>query len=279
MSRALSECLDSPAFAGAVKAPLENVWPPCANWDKVSRGVRFHREAPSRAVFRVVTYNIRAGLGMDGVRSIRRIAEALTPLCADVVCLQEVDQRVPRSWLSNQPKYLSARLDMRAVFQRNISFGVGGYGNCVLVRPSALHCRCHSLPGRGEPRGVLEVTAQLDGREVTIFCTHLSTDDEVRVEQARKAQEIVHAVRGPKLLCGDMNDVGGSQTLAALLDEPVLRDAALEMDAGDIPTLSTAVPRRIDFVLADLRFAVKSYQVVESDASDHRPVLVDLELV
>ena len=245
-------------------------------------------------MFRVVTYNIRAGLGMDGVRSIRRIAEALTLLSPDIACLQEVDQRVPRSWLSNQPKYLSARLDMRAVFQRNISFGVGGYGNCVLVRPSALHCRCHSLPGRGEPRGVLEVTAQLvlrpdssglrrvalDGRgEVTIFCTHLSTDDEVRVEQARKAQEIVHAVRGPKLLCGDMNDVRGSQTLAALLDEPVFRDAALEMDAGDIPTLSTAVPRRIDFVLADLRFAVKSYQVIESAASDHRPVLVDLELV
>ena len=214
---------------------------------------------------------------MDGVRSIRRVAEALAPLSPDIVCLQEVDRHVPRSWLSNQPKYLSARLDMRAVFQRTISFGVGGYGNCVLVRPSALHCRCHPLPGRGEPRGVLEVTARVDGQDITVFCAHLSTEDEVRVEQARKVREVVHAVRGPKLLCGDMNDVRGSQTLAALLDEPALRDAALEMDAGDIPTY-TGGPQRIDFILADLRLAVKSYRVVESDASDHRPVVADLEL-
>lgn len=228
-------------------------------------------------MFRVVTYNIRAGLGLDGIRSIRRIAEVLIPLSPDVVCLQEVDQRVPRSWLSNQPKYLSARLGMQAVFQRNISFGVGGYGNCVLVRPLAGHCRCHQLPGGGEPRGVLEVMVPLDGQDVTVFCTHLSTEHDTRVEQARSVLEIMRAVQGPKLLCGDMNDALGSQTLAILLEEPVLRDAALEADAGDIPTLSTGNPRRIDFILADLRFEVKSYQVVGSDASDHRPVAVDLE--
>lgn len=229
-------------------------------------------------MFRVVTYNIRAGLGVDGVRSVRRIADVLIPLSPDIVCLQEVDQHVPRSWLANQPKYLGTRLGMHAVFQRNISFGAGGYGNSVLVKQPVRHCRCHPLPGGGEPRGVLEVTASLDGQDVTAFCTHLAIERTVRVEQARKVLEIVRSVQGPKLLCGDMNDVLSSQTLAILLEEPVLRDAALEVDAGDVPTLSAGKPRRIDFVLADLRFAVKSYEVVQSDVSDHRPIVVDLEL-
>lgn len=229
-------------------------------------------------MFRVVTYNIRAALGLDGVRSIRRIAEVLASLSPDVVCLQEADQHVPRSWLANQPKYLSTRLGMQAVFQRNVSFGEGGFGNCVLVKPIAGHCRYHPLPGDGEPRGLLEVTATLDREEATVFCTHLSLDRDARVEQAQRVLEIVRAVRGPKLLCGDMNDVLGSQTLAILLEEPVLRDAALEVDGADsIPTFSPGEGRRIDFVLADLRFAVTSYEVVESDASDHRPVVVGLE--
>ena len=228
-------------------------------------------------MFRVVTYNIRAGLGLDGVRSIRRIASVLAELNPDVACLQEVDQHVPRSWLANQPKYLSTRLGMQAVFQRNLVLGAGAFGNCVLVKQFAQHCRCHPLPGAGEPRGVQEVTATFDGHEATIFCTHLSTEHSVRIEQARKVQEIVHAVKGPKILCGDMNDMPGSQTLSELLDEAVLRDSALEMDAGDIPTFSLEGSKRIDFVLADLRFVVKSYQIVETDASDHRPVVVDLE--
>lgn len=229
-------------------------------------------------MFRVVTYNIRSGLGTDGIRSIRRIADTLASLSPDVICLQEVHQRVLRSWLSNQPKHLSVRLGMQAVFQRNIDFGFGGYGNAILVKPLAIHCRSHRLPGGGEPRGLLEVTANLDGVDIDVFCTHLSTDRATRLVQARRVWEILHASHGPKLLCGDMNDVRGSQTISTLLQEAVLRDAALEFDADNIPTLSPS-NRRVDFVFADIRFAVKSYQVIESDGSDHRPVVVDLEIV
>lgn len=227
-------------------------------------------------MFRVVTYNIRGGLGLDGVRSIRRIAEVLASLSPDIVCLQEVDQRIPRSWLSNQPKYLSSRLGMQAAFQRNINYGIGGYGNCVLVRPHVVHCRCHRLPGDGEPRGALEVKCRLDDQEITVLCTHLSVDERARAEQARSVLEITRKARCPKLLCGDMNDVMSSQTLSTLLEDPVLRDSALELNAGGTPTYPPE-SSRIDYVLADLRFTVKSYWVIECDASDHRPVVADLD--
>ena len=228
-------------------------------------------------MFRIVTYNIRAGLGMDGVRSISRIGDVLAPLDADAICLQEVDQHVPRSRVADQPKFLGMRLDMHSMFQRNLILGGGGYGNCILTKPPARHCRRHPLPGGGEPRGLLEVLTTLDGQEVTVFCTHLSTEAHVRFEQAHKVAEMTRELEGPKLLCGDMNDIPGSGTIASLLRDPALRDAALEMDLGDVPTLQSPSKRRIDFVLADLRFAVKSYQVVDSHASDHHAVVVDLE--
>lgn len=229
-------------------------------------------------MFRVVSYNIRAGLGMDGRRSIRRIAEVLAPLSPDIVCLQEVDQHVPRSWLANQPKFLSTRLGMQAVFQRNVAFdGGGGFGNCILAKPVVQHCRCHPLPGGGEPRGLLEVAAALDGQHVTVFCTHLGLQADVRAEQARKVLEIVRSTPGPRILCGDMNDFLGSRTLAILLEDPVLRDVALEFDAGDSTTFPQGPQRRIDFILADLRLTAKSYQVLDTQASDHCPIVVDLE--
>lgn len=226
-------------------------------------------------MFRIVTYNIRAGLGTDGVRSIRRVAEVLAPLSPDVVCAQEVDQHVPRSWLANQPKFLSTRLGMQAAFQKNVKFPSGAFGNCILAKPGVRDCHCHPLPGSGEPRGLLETIVRLDGQDVRVYCTHLSTVREERVEQARTVAETLRCTHGPKILCGDMNDVMGSQTLAAILDDPSLVDAALEMDAGETATYPPS--HRIDFVFPDLRFNIKSYQVITSEASDHYPVVVDLE--
>jgi endonuclease/exonuclease/phosphatase family metal-dependent hydrolase len=216
-------------------------------------------------------------LGLDGVRSIRRIADVLLPLNPDVVCLQEVDQRMHRSWLANQPKYLSVRLGMQAFFQRNLKEGIGWFGNCILIKPDALHCRNHPLPGSGEPRGLMEVTGKMDGSEIVFFCTHLSTEVNVREVQAEKVAEVLRGVRGPKVLCGDMNDVHGSMTLSSLLDDPVLRDCALEFQPTYVPDDSTSNSARIDFVLADLRFDVRSYRVIDSEASDHRPVVVDIQ--
>lgn len=227
-------------------------------------------------MFRVVTYNIRAGLGTDGVRSIRRIAEVLASLSPDIVCLQEVDQHVPRSWLANQPKFLSARLGMQVVFQKNVKFPTGAFGNCILAKPGVRDYHCHPLPGDGEPRGLIRATVHLDGRDVSVYCTHLSIDCDERIVQARAIADILREDLSPKILCGDMNDVMGSRTFANILEDPVLVDAALEMDAGEIPT--TPESKRIDFVFPSLEFDIKSYQVVTTAASDHYPVVVDLEL-
>ena len=228
-------------------------------------------------MIRLVCYNIRAGLGTDGVRSIRRIAEVLATLAPDVVCLQEVDQHVPRSWLANQPKFLSTRLGMQVAFQKNLHFASGAYGNAILMKPAISDCRCYPLPGNDEPRGLLEVIAPLDGRDVHIFCTHLGLSEEERLEQVRFISEITRATRGPKVLCGDMNDVPGSLTIAGLLADPSIRDAAAEMGLGDVPTFPPT--ERIDFVLPDLHFDIDAYQVIESPASDHHPLVVDLALI
>src|SRR5262245_11429058 len=106
---------------------------------------------------RVLTYNIRGGLGMDQRRSIERIGAVIQDAGADVVGVQEVHQRLPQSGLADQPRRLEHATGMCCLFGPALSLGVGRYGNAVLTRMPARRRVRWPLPGEGEPRAALEV--------------------------------------------------------------------------------------------------------------------------
>ncbi|MGI9428758.1 MAG: endonuclease/exonuclease/phosphatase family protein, partial [Bythopirellula sp.] len=86
--------------------------------------------------FRVVTYNIHKGIGgVDRRYRLERIVETLQHFEADIVCLQEVDDGVPRSRREDQAKVLSESLAMPYLaYQRNVRLKQGCYGNAILSR-------------------------------------------------------------------------------------------------------------------------------------------------
>ena len=57
---------------------------------------------------RIVTYNTRGSLGMDGLRSTRRIVETVRAVSPDIVCFQEIHQRLAWSGREDQPAILAA---------------------------------------------------------------------------------------------------------------------------------------------------------------------------
>ena len=101
-------------------------------------------------MMRIVTYNTRGSLGMDGVRSTPRIAETLRPLSADVICFQEVYERIPPP-LEDQPAKLAVLLNRRFTFQRCLDFAIGGYGNGIAAPVIGESFR-HILPSGKEQR-------------------------------------------------------------------------------------------------------------------------------
>src|SRR5687767_5319532 len=133
---------------------------------------------------RLLTYNIRGGLGTDGRRSILRIAAVVRELEGEVIGLQEVHQRLPQSGLKDQPRALARASGMRCIFGPALSVGAGRYGNAVLSKVPARKRTVHRLPGEGEPRAALEVELELDGRAVTLFCTHFGLSEAARVRQS-----------------------------------------------------------------------------------------------
>ena len=224
-------------------------------------------------MIRLVTYNIRGAKGMDNRRSAKRIADVIRESGAQIACLQEVHQRLPWSGMVDQPGALFRSLGMKFAFQRNLSIGIGGYGNAVLTTMKIVGSRSHSLTSVDEQRGALELNLSTPDGLLTVFCTHFGLESGERVIQARELAALVNAARAPKLVCGDFNEEATAAGVVELIGAANLIDA----DPGGPPTFDSEHPsRRIDMILHDPSISTHAVSVLESLASDHLPLVADL---
>jgi endonuclease/exonuclease/phosphatase family metal-dependent hydrolase len=225
---------------------------------------------------RIVTYNTRGSLGMDGTRSTRRIVETVRALSPDIVCFQEIHQRLPWSGREDQPAILGKMLGRTCLFQRNLHFGFGGYGVAIAFRGDLVASTEHLLPSAKEQRGALEVRLRNVGglRSLTVFCTHWGLQVEERARQADALSGLIKAAPGPVVVCGDLNEKPEGDGVRHLLACTWLRDAGSRQNQ---PTFVSDNPTaRIDYILHAPELVVQNVEVISSLASDHLPVLADL---
>jgi endonuclease/exonuclease/phosphatase family metal-dependent hydrolase len=221
---------------------------------------------------RLVTYNIRGGLGMDDRRDIGRIAAVIQQARADLVGLQEVHQRLPQSGMADQPRALARATGMSCLFGPALAIGLGKYGNAVLAAVPARRRAIHRLPGEGEPRAALEVELEMDGRPLTVICTHFGLSTAAREQQAAVLADVVRSARAPVALVGDLNAAPEAPEVKMLLAAG-LRHAAPPVE----PTFPADEPRhRIDYVLIAPELVCTTCQVLASPASDHLPIVADI---
>jgi endonuclease/exonuclease/phosphatase family metal-dependent hydrolase len=232
----------------------------------------------------VLSYNIHHGEGIDGKLDLRRIAGVIRSVSPDIVALQEVDRRTARTDRVDQPAELARLTEMEVVFEKNIDYQGGQYGNAVLSNvPVARHENIH-LPrlDNGEQRGVLMVELQPEtmARPVLLLATHLDhrPDDRERFASAEQINRTVEKHAGiPAILAGDLNDTRGSRVLKKF--EECWTVAGTE----ELPTIPVGEPtRQIDFILYRPRddWRVVEVRVLdEAIASDHRAVFATLELL
>src|SRR6185436_4143043 len=95
---------------------------------------------------RIMSYNIRHGEGMDGRVDLARIADVIRRASPDVVALQEVDRGVQRTGGVDEPAMLGELAGMQSIFEKNIPYQGGEYGNAVLTRLPILYHQNHLLP-------------------------------------------------------------------------------------------------------------------------------------
>jgi endonuclease/exonuclease/phosphatase family metal-dependent hydrolase len=221
-----------------------------------------------------MTFNIRGGLGMDGRRDTERIAAMVRAWSPDVVCFQEVHQRLPWSTWVDQPGLLARLLGMPVIFQRNLNLGFGGYGLAIASVFPLDEVQRRFLPGTGERRGALGVTASTPDGPVRVWCTHWGLTGNERVQQAAQVAAWVNGGTSPVVVCGDCNERADAPAVRRLLEDTDLLDVGAMTGTPTYP--ADAPTARIDYVFCSPGLRSQSCVVPDTQVSDHRPVVCSL---
>lgn len=225
----------------------------------------------------VMTWNIHHGQGGDGKLDLARIARVITTAAADVVLLQEVDNKCARSGTVDQMAELARLTKMHAVFGKALDLGSGEYGLGLLSRTPLSDVKIHRLPGPGEPRIALEAVTEIAGKKLRIVSTHLEyATAQARLKQAETIHELLKNRTGPVVLGGDFNDVRASATLQ------VFAAPWTNVEKNGSPATSPAdhPKQEIDFLMVrDWEVSTACEVIPEAVASDHRPVVARVKLV
>jgi endonuclease/exonuclease/phosphatase family metal-dependent hydrolase len=157
-------------------------------------------------------------------------------------------------------------------------------GSLLLSRYPIIESSFIDLPSESVyQRGLLDALVSVQGAQVRVYGTHLQNqqggDPAADVDRRRQAEAIVAyagELEEPTLLLGDLNDVPSATELAPLFE--VFDDAWVEGGDGSPGyTMEAANPtRRIDYVLVSPDVDVLEARVLETLASDHRPVVAEL---
>src|SRR5690606_25035110 len=126
-------------------------------------------------VFRVMSYNIHHGRGMDDRVDLERIAEAIKKANPDLVALQEVDRGTRRTDGRDLTAELAKLTGMEGYFEKNIPYQGGEYGNAILSRFPILEKKNTHLRmiRENEQRGALQVLVEVDGEKLLFVNTHI----------------------------------------------------------------------------------------------------------
>jgi endonuclease/exonuclease/phosphatase family metal-dependent hydrolase len=254
---------------------------------------------------RLLTLNIAHGRGLStyqgfhrarGIeRNLLRVARLLKREAADVVALQEVDE--DSHW--NQRIHLLDFLKAEACYPHS-HLGVhnrrGGrlplaYGNGLLSRFPIEHAD-HQAFGSAEigEKGFLYTELTLPDGHLPIVNLHLDYKSRLRrIEQIERLivfLEERHAQKGNEgylspVVCGDFNSRSGKPNDAVAHLFKYLEDqCAYQIYPKNGRTFPSLLPiHGLDFILVPPSYKVMSCEILRCYVSDHRPVVVDLEIL
>lgn len=221
---------------------------------------------------RILAYNIRHGAGMDHIVDLPRLADVITPLNPDVVLLQEVDKGVNRSHGEDQMARFAELTGMSPYFGKFMDHDGGEYGMGILTREPALESASQELPAGEEPRFSLWVRTP----EAVFVGVHLYRTEAERLAQAQRLVDTFADEEGPVVVAGDFNSEPGSVVMDYIGQHWQI--AAKEPPSLTFPAGEPV--KEIDFILyrPEEDFTIVTSRVIdERMASDHRPILLELQ--
>jgi endonuclease/exonuclease/phosphatase family metal-dependent hydrolase len=237
----------------------------------------------AKKTIRVMTYNIHVGVGMDKKLDLERIAAVIMKEQPDLVGLQEVDRGVTRTEGKDEIRELAALTRMDYAFAHNLDYQGGQYGVAILSRmliQKTDHQKYENLR-EAERRGMLRVEVELAGKTIQFVTTHLDYQyADGRLFETEQLLKMLSSEKGPMIVAGDFNDEPNGSAYQRVLQsfEDAWVASRAKADGFSYPADKPA--KRIDYIFIRKGdgMRVKKAWTVSTLASDHLPVVADLEV-
>lgn len=226
---------------------------------------------------RIASFNIHGGK-LGGRARLSPLVDAVTPLDADILGLQEVDRRRRRSGFADQAAAVA-----RGGFGYTHVYGPtrrrvirGQYGNALIVRGDILSHEVIRLPESGtnqQPRVAILARIEVHGIALTVAVTHLQHHPRrlrhlpnEAPDQLRALIEHLSIRPGPRVIIGDFN-------MQPPRAEPILSAAGYTVaDTG--PAYPAEAPTlQLDYIAVDGLVVESASVVATGDVSDHRAIV------
>ena len=243
---------------------------------------------------KIATYNILHGVDYVPYKNgttrinLEQIADVIGAQNVDICGLNEVDWNCKRSEYLNEPYQIAKHLTEKTGVKYHWAFAAGlmnhhgpgsQYGNAIVSRYPMQNVREISIDagvGRGggyEPRSLLVVDMEIDGKMLTVMNSHFGLTDKEKRIVIEKLRELIPANPYPVVLMGDFNFWPTEEYYADI--------AALLKDTSEDPALPLTFPStepnsKIDFIFTSESLKTSNVRVEPVLYSDHLPLLCDI---
>lgn len=212
---------------------------------------------------RVLTWNIQQGYSGAGERSHREQLEELRRSGAGIIGLQETDSARVSGGNADLSGYFAERLGMHVYHGPKTASGT--FGIALLSRYELLYPRTFFMYSEGEQTAAIHAQIRVRGTLYDVFVTHLGNDGDIVQQRAVLAE----AAKGENvIIMGDFNFTPETEQYAVT--------AGLFDDAWKRSPAGAERPKRIDHIFVSKEIEVLSAGYLESPASDHPALLVEL---
>lgn len=235
---------------------------------------------------RLVTYNIHKGIGgRDRRYSLERIQKVVEQTNPDLLCLQEVARGNPRSHYHDQPRLLEEHFQAAGkLFQLNVHWREGGYGNLLLSRwPLETHHQISLRLYNKKPRGAQLAVVKTPQGPLHLVNIHLGLAEAERHWQIQhllghgRFREAAHL---PTLIAGDSNDWRNTLLRRTFADRGFDQATAPPHRYRTFPAYLPMGSLDKAFNRGDIRVReiLVCRTALAKAASDHLPLVIDFDL-
>ncbi|CAN5749555.1 hypothetical protein BH11PAT2_BH11PAT2_01510 [soil metagenome] len=228
----------------------------------------------------------------------KNILKALRETDADIICLQELTVNHPEYNKGvNVPEFLAKELGFNYVFAPAVEEGDQKFGNGIFTRYPILSSEMHFIqnpPESGkevvdyseEGRIYVEATIQLNDGKIDIGTVHKSYVDRFAMTPAKEVEtnKLLDILKGKKenfIFTGDLNALPGSYPVNEI--SKILKHCGPDLTENTWTTKpfsyngfeANTLDWRLDYCFATPDVQIKSSEIIETEYSDHLPVLIE----